>query len=235
MLQDDGWGCVTPDVYAWAILSFWNWVLAYEHVQVLQSFISRSKCCVVVVFFHQCNFRFNGSSSGCHPLTLSLIMSDWWDKACSGSVRRILLCNMIYWCPWWHQWRTFNECHRPPYALKERLIQQVSCINCLPTSVRSESSWWKTGWHHYSNKQGHNLTAISRRRHLSPWYYHVLFWDDQLGDVDNEGQQVGVSDNSGKTKPSVQCQLWNLARERCYFWGFLFQTNILRILFSFHV
>lgn len=79
--------------------------MAKKKKNVMQSFISRSKC-YDVFLFRQCNFKFSDSHSGPCSLTLSLIMNDWWDKACIGSVHRILLCNMIYWCPWWHQWRT---------------------------------------------------------------------------------------------------------------------------------
>lgn len=39
-------------------------------------------------------------------LTLSPIMDDVQNKGRTGSAPRILLFNMIYGCPWWHQQRT---------------------------------------------------------------------------------------------------------------------------------
>lgn len=104
----------------------------------IESRISSSWGINVQFFFFystQCNFSSTDSCSGLCLLTLSLIMNDWWDKACIGSLRRILLYNMIYWCPWWHQWRTWTNV--TACALKRAPIQQVSCINCpsLPPCI----------------------------------------------------------------------------------------------------
>lgn len=132
----------------------------------LENFISRNKCNVV---FHFTGVTLDSVTSAPRPLTLSLIVNDWWDKACVGSVRSNLLCNMIYWCPWWHQWRTWTN---------------VTSFLCIQKSLNSAGFLHKSPLPPYilslvNGKQvdaisqingGHNLTVILSWRCLSLWY-----------------------------------------------------------------
>lgn len=132
---------------------------------VMQSFISRSKCCFLL---HQCNFRFSDGRSGPCPLTLSLIMNDWWDKACIGSVRRILLYNMIYWCPWWHQWRTSTNV--TGFLCTQKSPNSAGFLHKLPLPPYILSFVNGKQIDAVSQINGHNLIVILPGCCLSPWY-----------------------------------------------------------------